>query len=228
MDTTVKLIEAFVTYQGEGPDTGKRMMILRFKRCNRRCSWCDTLTKMEVSMETEYKLKDIQKEILSNAAGIMITGGEPTFNSKENDNFSQTVSLLTKLNYTVANVETNGYKLIDLIDKIKNLDESIFHFTKFVYSPKLFTNADLSKAIEITEEVKDYPFVFFKIVYDPFLLTEDFLRFLQEKKINERIFLMPEGKTKEKLLSNAQLTLEACERYKFNFSSRQHIIFDFT
>jgi len=45
MKEKVKLIEVFTSFQGEGPDTGRSMLILRFKRCNRTsegksCPFC--------------------------------------------------------------------------------------------------------------------------------------------------------------------------------------------
>ena len=43
----------------------------------------------------------------------------------------------------------------------------------------------------------------------------------------QRVWLMPEGATKEELLHNAPDTLDACEKYLMNFSSRQHVIYGF-
>ena len=63
MSKTVRLIENFVSWQGEGPDSGRTMIILRFKTCNLRCSWCDTSVKMRISAEAPYSLEDIQATI---------------------------------------------------------------------------------------------------------------------------------------------------------------------
>ena len=57
---SVKLIESCITWQGEGPDSGRRMLMLRFKRCNRNCSWCDTQVRMRNAMESDYSLHDLQ------------------------------------------------------------------------------------------------------------------------------------------------------------------------
>ena len=61
MEKSVKLIENFVSWQGEGPDSGQAMIILRFKSCNLRCPWCDTAVKMRISAEAPHSLSDIQK-----------------------------------------------------------------------------------------------------------------------------------------------------------------------
>ena len=63
MEEQVRLIENFVSWQGEGPDSGTTMIILRFKTCDRKCSWCDTSVKMRISSEAPYNLSDIQKTI---------------------------------------------------------------------------------------------------------------------------------------------------------------------
>ena len=54
MDTEVRLIENFCSFQGEGPDVGRTMVILRFKTCNLNCPWCDTKVKMRASNEATY------------------------------------------------------------------------------------------------------------------------------------------------------------------------------
>ncbi len=53
MQNIVRAIEVFITYQGEGPDSGQRMLLVRYKRCNRNCPWCDTEVKMRISHEFE-------------------------------------------------------------------------------------------------------------------------------------------------------------------------------
>ena len=111
MEKSVKLIECFDSFQGEGPDSGHAMIILRFKTCNRKCPWCDTAVKMRISMEAPYKLSDLQKRIKKSYSGLLITGGEPTVER----HFDETVILLNELTYPIANVESNGYKLYDLV-----------------------------------------------------------------------------------------------------------------
>ena len=44
---------------------------------------------------------------------------------------------------------------------------------------------------------------------------------------NHRIFLMPEGTTKEEILAHAPIVFDAAEKYKVNFTSRDHIIYNF-
>jgi len=216
----IKVIESFVSWQGEGVDIGKRMLILRFKTCNRNCNWCDTKLKMRISIETEISLEKIQEIINEEKCGIMITGGEPTFN----ENLTNSINLINKTDCNLFNVETNGYNLITLIERVnpnKNIHYSL--------SPKLFTKEDFEFYADLIKKIKDYDRVFLKIVYEedkPIVTT--FLNFLQSINFdNQRIFLMPEGKTKDEILNHAPAVFDASERYKVNFSSREHIIYSF-
>lgn len=222
MEKSVKLIENFVSWQGEGPDSGQAMIILRFKSCNLRCPWCDTAVKMRISAEAPHSLSDIQKTVYERNAGLLITGGEPTVDR----HFKEALMLLNELDYPIANVESNGYNLIQLYKQTHPSKK-----VRFIYSPKIFKGSDVDTAKEITSEIMMYPNIFIKAVYEPTngRLIE-YLEWLSEKVGIEharRVWLMPEGVTRSDLIRNAEGVFDACEKYKFNFSSRSHIIFGF-
>lgn len=215
----VKVIEAFTSWQGEGNDTGKRMLILRFKNCNRKCPWCDTNVKMRISAEFELTLKEIQKIVDQENAGLLITGGEPTFGT----NFQETISLINKIKANVYNVETNGCDLIDLI-KLVNKNKNV----NYSLSPKLFNDIDFMGYRRLAEELKDNKRVFIKLVTEDKPLVIEFLDYLKEIEFDmNRVFLMPEGTTKESIINHAPFVFDMAEKYKCNFSSREHIIYGF-
>lgn len=224
MSDEVRLIENFVSWQGEGPDSGRGMVILRFKTCNLKCPWCDTAVKMRISAEAPYKLSDIQATLYEEKVGLLITGGEPTVKR----HFDETVMLLNKLDYPIANVETNGHRLYELIQQV---DSKQMERIKFVYSPKIFTHEDLEAAKEMLELVLPVTNVHIKMVYEDKPVTLEFLEYLYEHyetlAWQHRIWLMPEGTTRADLLRNSQAVFDVCEKYNFNFSSRSHIIFGF-
>lgn len=223
MEQEVRLIENFVSWQGEGPDSGKTMIILRFKTCDRNCSWCDTSVKMRVSAEASYKLSDIQQTINNRAAGILVTGGEPTVPK----HFDECVMLLNNLSYPIANVETNGYNIHELIDTVIPTKP-----VKFIYSPKIFSANDGHKARETLNKISRHQNVYVKIVHEPDnKYSMDFIEFLTDEMahliMNQRIWLMPKGTNRADLIKSAGPVFDACEKYNFNFSSRSHIIFGF-
>jgi organic radical activating enzyme len=222
---SVKLIENFVSWQGEGPDSGQAMIILRFKTCNRHCSWCDTQVKMRISAEAEYKLSDIQQTIIETRSGLLITGGEPTVDK----HFNGCLALINDLNYPIANVESNGYKLYELINAA-DPDKPV----NFIYSPKIFSNSDLLDAQKLTSVLTEQfsEEVFIKVVYEDTDEIRSYLAWLSGligddvRKFN-RVWLMPEGTNRSDLIRNSAKVFDACETYRFNFSSRNHIIFGF-
>jgi len=221
MDKTVTLIENFCSYQGEGPDSGQAMIILRFKTCNRKCPWCDTAVKMRISAEAPYKIQDIQKTIYETRSGLLITGGEPTVPR----HIEEAAMLLNALEYPIANVETNGYDLLGLYERVH--DQRNIHF---IYSPKIFHSGDLEAAMELTNQILDYDNIFIKVVYEEEPLVHTYLEYLTsviDKSKCHKVWLMPEGVTRPDLIQNSEKVFDACERYKFNFSSRNHIIFGF-
>lgn len=222
MGKKVTLIENFRSFQGEGPDMGKAMLILRFKTCNLSCRWCDTAVKMRISAEAPYDLDDIQKTINETKAGILLTGGEPTVKR----HFEEAVTILNDLVYPIANVESNGFHLKELIERI---DES--KPVKFIYSPKIFTQKDTEEAIVKTKELLPLKRLYIKLVYEKEDCVDRYCKFLSEQvdsiSHSERVFLMPEGVTRADLLRNAPAVFDAAEKYKFNFSSRLHIMYGF-
>lgn len=220
-EKTVKLIECFNSFQGEGPDSGQAMIILRFKTCNLHCSWCDTAVKMRISVEAPYTLSDLQSRINETKAGLLITGGEPTVPR----HIDETLFLLNDLNYPIANVETNGFQLEELI-KLSDPSKNIH----YIYSPKIFNKEDFNDAVFTTTNILGNKNVFIKVVYEEKELIINYLEWLS-KQIDltsaNKVWLMPEGITKSDLIRNSRGVFDACEKYCFNFSSRSHIIYGF-
>jgi len=223
MSNSVNLIECFTSFQGEGPDSGRTMIILRFKTCNHKCYFCDTAVKMRISMEASYNLTDIQETIYQRAAGLLITGGEPTVPK----HFDECVSLLNDLEYPIANVESNGFKLPELIEATDPNKP-----VKFMYSPKIFGANDESDARDTLKKLQQYQNVYIKMVHEPD--NKYFMDFMyhvadtaRELITNQRVWLMPMGTNRPELIKNAGPVFDICERYNFNFSSRSHIIFGF-
>lgn len=219
-DEVIKAVEVFSTWQGECVDTGKRMLLIRFKQCSRKtpCPFCDTQVKLRISVETKYIISQLQQVIDEQKLGLLCSGGEPTFEP----HFQDTLVLLNDLNYSIANVETNGYNLLDLI---KRVDPS--KNVRYMYSPKIFKVSELEEEIERTKKLKEYEQVFIKLVYEDWEFINLYLSFLQELDINHRVFLMPEGATREDLIRNSPRVFDMAEKCKFNFSTRAHIIYGF-
>lgn len=219
----IRIIENSISWQGESVNSGKRVLILRFKTCdriesNKGCAFCDTKIKLRNSYPYLIKLSTIQEIINKEKVGLLITGGEPTFSF----NFDSTLNILNRLDYSFADVESNGYRLPKLIEQ--TISNNLINYS---YSPKIFNEQELENEIKKSEGLSTIPNVTFKIVYENRELLNEYLEFIEELNINQRVFLMIKGVTKEELLKNAPEVFDIAEKYKFNFSSRNHIIYNF-
>lgn len=95
-----KIVEIFESMQGEGRNSGKRFVFIRFAGCNLKCEWCDT----DVSPRFELSAVQILEELRQyNIRRVILTGGEPTVQT----GIEELVALLKKEGYYIA-VETNG------------------------------------------------------------------------------------------------------------------------
>ena len=206
-EKSVRLIENFVSWQGEGPDSGYGMVILRFKTCNLKCPWCDTAVKMRISAEAPYKLSDIQNTVNERKVGLLITGGEPTVPQ----HIDETAMLLNELEYPIANVESNGFHLEKLI-KMVNPAKPV----KFIFSPKFFNlkSDGIEPIMYQTKELLQYNNVFIKVVYEKGPVIDSYLNWLSNEMSLDKagkVWLMPEGVTRSNLIRNAEGVFDACE-----------------
>ncbi|OOB79105.1 MAG: radical SAM protein [Epulopiscium sp. Nele67-Bin002] len=104
----MKVVEKFVSIDGEGPMAGELATFVRFEGCNLRCSWCDTSYSWDGESES-LTASQIYDYIISTGINhITLTGGEPLLHE-------DIEVLLAKLsdNYNlIVNIETNGSVLI--------------------------------------------------------------------------------------------------------------------
>ena len=113
----MQVIEKFVSINGEGLKQGELALFIRFKGCNLRCSFCDTLYSFENPIYTEESISDILDFCKSkNIKNITLTGGEPLL---QKDIYELMVEL-SKNNFNIE-VETNGAIDIKKFINIPNL-----------------------------------------------------------------------------------------------------------
>jgi organic radical activating enzyme len=225
-EQNIKLIEVADTWQGEGPNTGRQMLIVRFKHCNRHCEFCDTWIRMKTTSEGSYSLLDINKALVKTRA-LMITGGEPTLQSEEIRNLEQTISILQYCDYQLANIETNGYAIDALIMEIERLDLDQSKIN-IIWSPKIFNEDDYNVEKTKIGCLLSNPMVFVKIVVDDNEWCEKFIRDIAGWTIDRnKIYLMPKGCTREEIALNWDSCINLADECDTNISTRMHIMNDF-
>jgi 7-carboxy-7-deazaguanine synthase len=128
---SLRLVEEFVSIQGEGPNTGRRAYFIRTAGCNLRCSWCDTPFTWKAKGEGTYDATadELIRNISEAKVGVVVvTGGEPMLQWKRQD-FNQLITYCACTG-TILQIETNGTILPDL-------DTPNVHLMTFTVSPKV-------------------------------------------------------------------------------------------
>ena len=113
----MKIIETFLSIQGEGINSGLPTFFVRLEGCNLRCSYCDT--KYSFSGGHEMSIDNILSKITKESASfnlVCITGGEPLINKE----ITKLLNALIKKGYKI-DVETNGSILIDKFPNSKSI-----------------------------------------------------------------------------------------------------------
>jgi len=102
-NTSLPLMEAFYTLQGEGAHSGKAAYFIRLGGCDVGCHWCDVKESWDVNAHPRLPIDSIVREALAYPGRMaVITGGEPLMH----DLTTLTAALQTA--GFLTNIETSG------------------------------------------------------------------------------------------------------------------------
>lgn len=74
----MRVVEKFVSINGEGLRSGELAVFIRFANCNLRCSYCDTKYSFINPIYTEESIDELVKYVKSTGVkNVTLTGGEP-------------------------------------------------------------------------------------------------------------------------------------------------------
>lgn len=234
----MRIVEIFPTIQGEGRNLGVPSLFIRTGGCNLRCQFrgeaCDTpysvftpkeLDEKNPSLKHGYEAWEtysvdelvdiISKQKLQN---IVWTGGEPMLYQKE------ILEVVQKLrcgkHHFTHEIETNG--TIAVITGLWNYHNMIFNVSVKLSSSNQEDGYDKKRIDKDSLESfplnrTNYKFVITDPVKDLIEINE----ILDIKK--HPAYCMPEGQTREAVLSNSQLVVDLCIKEGFRFTPREHI-----
>ncbi|OPJ57074.1 putative 7-carboxy-7-deazaguanine synthase QueE [Alkalithermobacter paradoxus] len=119
-----KIVEKFVSINGEGDLSGQLSVFIRFAMCNLECSYCDTLWANDKNVKYELMNgKDIYEYIKSTKIkNITLTGGEPLIQ----EGILELVDFISQDSELNIEIETNGS--VD-ISKVASLNKNNIKFT---------------------------------------------------------------------------------------------------
>lgn len=206
--------EIFYSIQGEGPCAGIPSVFLRTAVCNLYCSWCDT----KYSWEKQYAhtwFKWTHDEILQKIKQyptdhLVVTGGEPTLWDRE------LASIAKHLPDYHIEIETNG-----TIIPCEELCALVNHWN---VSPKTSNSHNRLEDREKQEALRFYaqlPNSYFKfVVCTPDDLAEIQALIAKYGIRKNKVILMPEATTREKLIQRSVWLIEVCKEQAYRFSTR--------
>lgn len=115
----MKVVEKFISINGEGTKAGELAVFIRFKGCNLNCSYCDTSwANDEDCPYEEMSPHDILFYILStDINNVTLTGGEPLLQR----DMKQLLTLLSDYQDISVEIETNGATDIAPFREFKNV-----------------------------------------------------------------------------------------------------------
>lgn len=115
----MKVVEKFISINGEGTKAGELAVFIRFKGCNLNCSYCDTSwANDEDCPYEEMSPHDILFYILStDIDNVTLTGGEPLLQR----DMGQLLTLLSDYPGINVEIETNGAVDIAPFCKFENV-----------------------------------------------------------------------------------------------------------
>ncbi|TDT68090.1 7-carboxy-7-deazaguanine synthase [Hypnocyclicus thermotrophus] len=112
-----KIVEKFISINGEGQRAGEISLFIRFPSCNLKCTYCDTMWANEKNVNTIYiTIEDIKNDInMYNIKNITLTGGEPLLQDDISVVIQEILSINNKIN---IEIETNGSIDLSKLEKI--------------------------------------------------------------------------------------------------------------
>lgn len=224
----------FDTVQGEGKLTGYPSVFIRLSQCNLRCQWrnpdgsfttCDTPhTSFEPETSNKMSVDEIVEKILAiDCDHVVVTGGEPYFQKE----VTEIIDRLHESGKHVT-VETNGtiYRKskADLVSISLKLESSSTH-------PELGQrhNKNRLNYQSLLQFIQSSPDFQFKFVINDIQDVHEILTIRNELegrsgiKINDRIWVMPQGISVSQLDDKMLWLVDLCKTYKWKLTDRMHL-----
>lgn len=106
MSKTYRVNDIFYSLQGEGRNTGRAAVFVRFSGCNLRCPFCDTdFTSYEELTASKIlsRMKELSYLCTEGMPMVVLTGGEPTLQADE-----ALIDYIHAAGFSFVAMESNG------------------------------------------------------------------------------------------------------------------------
>jgi len=208
----IRIAEAFLSLQGEGPSVGRPAHFVRLQGCSVGCQWCDSKYTWDPSKGEETDLRELEDKLhaLGKSELLVITGGEPL----EHPDFKRIVDWATS-RWKRVEIETSGNRRPPPIPA-----NAVWN-----WSPKLSgatPNADDTWQFADQFRVTDQYLC--KVVVDTEGDWYELLLRLERAHIPPaKVLVMPQGIKADEIAERAQWLAPKCIQSGFRLTPRWHI-----
>jgi len=202
------LNEIFYSIQGEGLNIGTPAVFVRFGNCNLKCKWCDTKYSWHKDFcdNKEIDIKKVFREIRSfkKCKHLVITGGEPMLQQEA------IKAIRREFPSHFIEVETNGSQPVHCLNEVD----------LFTVSYKLKNSGNLTYPLKTINERCVYKFTVTQKA--DFKEIEQVIK--KYKLPGEKVFLMPEGVTRRKIVEKEPFIVKYCLLKGYKYTTRLQIL----
>ena len=218
--------EIFYSLQGEGMLTGVPSVFVRTSGCNLRCAWCDTPYASWNPEGEPCSVAQIVAEVDShgNARHVVLTGGEPMIAKEIHELAGELKKAGRHITIeTAATVKPEGIAcdLASLSPKLLNsAPDPIEHAT---WRKKHEATRWQPDVVRAWIDAYEYQFKFVVTRPEDVDELEDMLAALHREVPRDKVLLMPEAVTLEKMRDRAGWLGELCKARGYRYAHRLHI-----
>ena len=224
----MRVIELFVSRQGEGLWTGEPSVFVRLGGCHLHCRFCDTPYAAWACESGEQLAVDeiVDRIVVLRQPHVVITGGEPML-------YAETAELterLDALRFKIT-VETSGTIALPVRAHLMSISPKLSNstpnpaFDKFATTEIICRHEKKRKSLDaIAGYIARYNYQLKFVVDTPEDLSE-IEQFLQQfpNVWSDRVLLMPQGVTKEQLIERERWLQPYCDSKGYVFCQRMQI-----
>jgi 7-carboxy-7-deazaguanine synthase len=219
----MKISEIFYSIQGEGILAGVPSVFVRTSGCNLRCTWCDTPYTSWNPEGQELGVHEIASVALKfGGKHIVITGGEPML-TREVVDLTNALKGAADVHITV---ETAGTVYQSVKCDLMSISPKLANSTPLerdegrwaAQHDRLRYQPDVLKRL-----MNEYSYQLKFVVAAPTDITEIRQIVKDTAADPERVILMPEGASAEKLREKAEWVIDIVKREGYRYGPRLHV-----
>jgi organic radical activating enzyme len=223
---SLAVVECFgPTWQGEGPNLGRRCAFLRLADCNLACGWCDTRYSWDWDIHdrdrnvTQRTVEALTDQLLGfNVGLVIVSGGEPMLQKRILSGLLLNLAALR----VETNIETNG--TIPPTDM--TLPDLLVVSPKLAHSgdpePKRLRPRSLDAFASIADS--DPARVAWKFVAGHPEDLGEVARLVDRYQLDPaRVWIMPEGRSNQAITDHLRVLAPTVEALGYNLTTRLHV-----